>query len=165
MSLIYRFLCRNKINKDTCCSFENTTLCNHIFIYLSNCGQMSYKSNLLSKKKQFLLLLLMMFLLPKLLLKIKWRRHFHNREVCRADAGMFNAWSVEYLSLIAFLETNRAGKLISIFFASCVHWKTFCVPNISTLYIIWPSPFSLPSLPKMVVNLFSTGKWYSCWKK
>ena len=90
---------------------------------------------------------------------------FSNKGVRRADAGLFNAWSVEYLSLIAFPKTNRAGKLISIFFASCVHWKTFCVPNISTLYIIWPSPFSLPSLPKMVVNLFSTGKWYSCWKK
>ena len=56
--------------------------------------------------------------------------------------------------LFHFQKLTEQENLFPSFFASCIHWKTFCVPNISTLCIIWPRPFSLPSLPKMVVNLF-----------
>ena len=71
----------------------------------------------------------MMFLQPKLPLKIKWRRHFHNKGVRRADAGLFNAWSVESLSL--FQKLTEQENLFPSFFASCIHWKTLCVPSVS----------------------------------
>ena len=175
--LICRFhtqLSRNKIYKDTCCSFEETRIYNHhINLYYSIVN--TDHSNLHSKKNKFECIFVMKWWLVLIIagtsgvfcfpsyhpLTMNRRRPCHNRGVFKWCYRCLDVKCQEYwiLSSIAFPETIKAVKLFQspLVAQSCVYWKTF--PTSAPPISFGPEPtvsaFSVQVCLNMIVNLFS----------